>query len=52
MISGGIEFRENVRASPEKKKTFRNNEESVNRGSTVSESTVSTQAWPYFTLKE
>ena len=28
-----IEFRENVRASPEEKKTFRNNEESVNWGS-------------------
>ena len=47
-----IEFRETVRASKEKKKTFRNNEESVNWGSTVSESTVSTQAWLYFTLKE
>ena len=28
-----IEFRENVRASLEEKKTFRNNEESVNWGS-------------------
>ena len=47
-----IEFKETLRASPEEKKTFRNDEESANWGSTVSESTVSTQAWPYFALKE
>ena len=47
-----VEFRENVRASPGKKKTLRDNEVSVKQGATVTESTVSIEAWPYFTFWE
>ena len=48
-----VEFRENVRASQGKRKLFlRDNEVSVKRGATVTESTVSIEAWPFSTIWE
>ena len=43
---------QHVRASPGKKKTLRDNEVFVKQGATVTESTVSIEAWLYFTFWE